>query len=137
MKPLTFLKHINKYHRLRWLQRFINIQYTDIKVCCSYNVYTNKVWIYHKIEMPTISAYFFLTWQVNKGIRVIYQKTIYLSWIGKMYLNLKYNHLNYEVLSETINWTSYEVLSVADIPNLIHVLWYFLREKTLVIIIHI
>lgn len=79
---VTFLWHINKYHRLRRLQMFIIIQYTDIKVCCRYNAFTNKIWMYRKIEMHMTSAYpiLLLTWQVNKGIRVIYQKTNYISW---------------------------------------------------------
>lgn len=70
------------YHRLRRLQTFIIIQYTDIKVCCRYNAFTNKIWMYRKIEMHMTSAYpiLLLTWQVNKGIRVIYQKTNYISW---------------------------------------------------------
>lgn len=52
------------------------------KVCCRYNVFTNKIWMYRKIEMHKTSAYpiLLLTWQVNKGIRVIYQKTNYIPW---------------------------------------------------------
>lgn len=76
--PMTY-KQISQ---LRRLQMFVIIQYTDIKVCCRYNVFTNKIWMYRKIEMHMTSAYpiLLLTWQVNKGIRVIYQKTNYISW---------------------------------------------------------
>lgn len=37
------------------------------------------------------------------------------------------------MFTETINWTSYDVLSVAEISNLIHVmgaLIFFIRENT-------
>lgn len=43
------------------------------------------------------------------------------------------NRINCEVFTETINWTSYDVLSVAEISNLLHVmgaLIFFIRENT-------
>lgn len=43
------------------------------------------------------------------------------------------NRINCEVFTETINWTSNDVLSVAEISNLIHVmgaLIFFIRENT-------
>lgn len=134
MKSLTFLWHINKYHRLRRLQMFVIIQYTDIKVCCRYNVFTNKIWMYRKIEMHMTSAYpiLLLTWQVNKGMSHLSKDKLYLLKLVKCTLIFK-NRINCEVFTETINWTSYDVLSVAEISNLIHVmgaLIFFIRENT-------
>lgn len=46
---------------------------------------------------------------------------LYLLKLVKCTLIFK-NRINCEVFTETINWTGYDVLSVAEISNLIHVM---------------